>query len=182
MIDSSTAIDIATFSALEAEIRSLGKMALTGIQKRRPPKPPDVGMGLYYCGFSVVESRSEGAEEFSFAKARGSGIVTTINTKDVSTLIERNYIIAVQGGLPPENFHFSGMSGGPMLAVVEGAIRSWALAGVVYEGPNPIPNDPEAIAGMEMILARRAHFILPDGRLDHERWAQTDMAWLNNRR
>ncbi len=60
----------------------------------------------------------------------------------------------MQGGLPPENFHFS----------------------------NPIPKDPEAIAGMEMILARRAHFILPNGRLDHERWAQTDMAWLSNRR
>jgi hypothetical protein len=30
------------------------------------------------------------------------------------------------------------MSGGPMLTVIEtSTIRSWALAGVIYEGPNP---------------------------------------------
>ena len=82
-------------------------------------------------------------------------------------------MIAVLGkGVPPENYDFSGMSGGPMLTVVEqGGTRSQSLAGVVYQGPNPSENECEAIAGLEIIKARRSHFILPDGMLDARRWA-----------
>jgi len=36
---------------------------------------------------------------------------------DVSSQIEREYLIPVLGeGLPPENFNFGGISGGPMLS------------------------------------------------------------------
>lgn len=75
-------------------------------------------------------------------------------------------------GMPPENYDFRGISGGPMLSVIEcrGLLRSWALAGVIYEGPNPSPDPDEAIGGLEIIRARRAHFILPDGTLDTRRW------------
>ena len=69
------------------------------------------------------------------------------------------------------HFDFRGISGGPMLAVVEtDKLRSWVLAGVIYEGPNPSDDPEQAIAGLEIIKARRAHFILPDGRLDIPRW------------
>jgi hypothetical protein len=74
------------------------------------------------------------------------------------------------GGVPPENFAFSGISGGPMLMVIQGRLRSWALAGVVYQGPNTSENPDEAIAGLEIIKARRAHFLLPRGNLDTARW------------
>jgi hypothetical protein len=58
-----------------------------------------------------------------------------------------------------------------VLTVVEtGAIRSWAFAGVIYEGPNASSDEAQAIAGFEIIRARRAHFILPDGQLDIRRW------------
>jgi hypothetical protein len=58
-----------------------------------------------------------------------------------------------------------------VLTVVEtGAIRSWVLAGVIYEGPNASSDEAQAIAGLEIIRARRAHFILPDGQLDIRRW------------
>ena len=77
------------------------------------------------------------------------------------------------GAMIPENFNFGGISGGPMLSVIEHrGLRTWALAGVIYQGPNTSHNADEAIAGFELIRARRAHFILPDGTLDVARWQQ----------
>jgi hypothetical protein len=110
--------------------------------------------------------------EISFGVVPAGGIASSVGDRDVSTLIERQHLVAVLGqGLPPENYDFWGMSGGPMLTVIETcAIRSWALAGVIYEGPNPSPDETEAIAGLDIIRARRAHFILPDGQLDTPRW------------
>jgi hypothetical protein len=65
---------------------------------------------------------------------------------------------------------FRGMSGGLMLTVIQNRLRSWSLAGVIYQGPNTSADEGQAIAGLEVIRARRAHFILPDGRLDVARW------------
>jgi hypothetical protein len=84
----------------------------------------------------------------------------------------RPYLIPLLGsGIPPENFDFRGMSGGPMLGVVESTLRSWALVGVIYQGPNTSLDPNEAIPGLEIIRARRAHFILPDGQLNRDFWA-----------
>lgn len=90
----------------------------------------------------------------------------------MSSLVERNNLIDVMGdGLPPENYDFRGMSGGPMIMVIETAtLRSWSLAGIIYEGPNRFSDETEAIAGLEIIKARRPHFILPDGQLDIDLW------------
>ena len=55
-------------------------------------------------------------------------------------MFDRNCWIPVfrAGGLPPVRYDFGGISGGPMLSVVErNGFRSWALAGIIYEGPNP---------------------------------------------
>jgi hypothetical protein len=41
---------------------------------------------------------------------------------------------------------------------------------VIYEGPNTSGKPGEAIEGLEIIRARRAHFIRRDGSLDTERW------------
>jgi hypothetical protein len=57
-----------------------------------------------------------------------------------------------------------------MLMIMQNQLRSWALAGVISQGPNTSENPEEAIAGLEIIKARRAHFILPSGRLDTGRW------------
>jgi hypothetical protein len=121
-----------------------------------------------------VETRWLSPREISFGAAPGSGIASSVSEKDISSQIERERLIAVLGqGLPPENFDFGGISGSPMLSVVEqNGLRSWSLAGVIYEGPNPSSDAAQAIAGLEIIRARRAHFILPDGTLDVARWAE----------
>lgn len=110
--------------------------------------------------------------EVIFATTAVSGIATSVSEKDVSTLIEREYLMPVLGGgIPPENFDFGGISGGPMVTDIQDTLWSCTLAGVIYKGPN-VSNDPnEAIAGLEIVAARRAHFILPDGKLDKMRWS-----------
>jgi hypothetical protein len=165
-------LDIATFRIAEAEVRSIGKTVLRGFQKSWPPGPPELGRGITHCGFPGVVRQWLSPSEISFGAAPGGGIATSINERDISTLIERDCMVDVLGiGLPPENFDFRGISGGPMLTIVETpVIRSWALAGVIYEGPNPSPEADQAIAGLEIIKSRRAHFILPDGQLDLARW------------
>jgi hypothetical protein len=52
-----------------------------------------------------------------------------------------------------------------MLTVVENGVRSWRLAGIVYEGPNVSTNAGEALPGFEVIRARRSDFIGEDGYL-----------------
>jgi len=164
-------IDISTFRITADEIRTIGKTILTGIQKDWPPVPPQLDKGVYFAGFPGVEKRWLSPQEISFGITPGGGVASSVSDKDVSSLMEREHIIPVLGGgLPPENFDFRGISGGPMLDVVEEVLRSWALAGVIYEGPSTSPDPEQSIAGLEIIRARRAHFINPDGTLNVERW------------
>ena len=158
-------IDIATFRISEREIASIGKTPLTGYHRSWPPLPPKLDRGIYFGGFPGVETIKLSRNEISFGATAGGGVASSISEKDVSSLIERINLIPVLGrGLPPENFDFGGISGGPMLTVVEqNGLRSWSLAGVIHEGPNPAPDAAQAINGLEVIKARRAHFILPDG-------------------
>jgi hypothetical protein len=170
-IDAHSGIDIATFRIDRAEVQALGKTVLTGFQKTWPPGPPEERCGIYYCGYPGIGTRHPSAREVIFGATPGSGIATSVSDRDVSTLIEREHLMpAMGGGIPPENFDFGGISGGPMLTVIQGKLRSWALAGVIYQGPNISKNHEEAIVGLEIIKARRAHFVLPDGKLDTGRW------------
>lgn len=167
-------IDIATFRISECEIASIGKTPLTGYQRSWPPLPPKLDRGIYFGGFPGVETIKLSRNEISFGATAGGGVASSISEKDVSSLIERINLIPVLGrGHPPENFDFGGIRGGPMLTVVEqNGLRSWSLAGVIHEGPNPAPDAAQAINGLEVIKARRAHFILPDGTLDVARWEE----------
>lgn len=176
LIDMDAAIDIATFHVTEPEVKIIGKTVLTGSQKKWPPGKPPVNCGVYYAGFPGVGTIEISPDKVSFGAMGGGGIATSVSEKDVSSQIEREHLMSHFGeGIPPENYDFGGLSGGPMLAVVESALRSWALVGVVYQGPNTSLDAQEAIPGLEVIRARRPHFILPDGRLDRARWAAISM-------
>jgi hypothetical protein len=165
-------LDVATFRITANEIKRIGKQILTGCQKSWPPGPPKQGRGIYYSGFPARETFWLSPRAISFGAAPGGGVASSVSETDISIIIERQSLIAVMGsGSRPENYDFGGISGGPVLTVVEtNTTRSWALAGVIYEGPNPSPDEAQAIAGLEIIRARRAHFLLPDGQLDIRRW------------
>jgi len=171
VIDAHPGIDVATFRIDRGDVTALGINVLTGFQKRWPPDPPAERCGIYYCGYPGVGTRQHLPREIIFGAASGYGEASSVSERDISTLIERERLIPLlDGGVHPENFDFRGISGGVMLMIMQNQLRSWALAGVIYEGPNPSENPEEAIAGLEIIRARRAHFILPSGRLDTGRW------------
>jgi hypothetical protein len=153
------------------------KETLIGHQKTWPPAPPQVDRGVYYCGFPGVSTLWLSTTEISFGAAPGGGVASCISDNDISTLMEREHLIDVMGtGLPPENFDFGGISGGPMLTAVEDkGIRSWRLAGVIYNGPNTSDDPEEAIAGLEIIRVRRADFLMPNGELDVQRWGMANL-------
>jgi hypothetical protein len=174
VIDDDPEIDIATFAVTEEEVRLLGKTVLTGAQKVWPPRRPPRDCILYYCGFPGVGTRHHPRGGPLFGALPGMGIATSVSEKSISIQLERQYLVPVlAGGVPPENFDFGGISGGPVIKIVETdtGIRTYALAGIIYQGPNTADDPDQAIAGFEVIRARHADFLLADGRLDRARWS-----------
>jgi hypothetical protein len=166
-------IDIATFEVSPEEVLKVGKTVVKGYQSEWPPCPPQQGRGIYYAGFPGVEKIWLSPREISFGVAFAGGVASSVSETDVSSLIEREYIMPVRDGppLPPENYNFQGISGGPMFSVIDHrGLRTWAIAGVIYQGPNTELDPETAIPGLEIIKARRSHFILPDGSVDVARW------------
>ena len=171
LIDSHPEIDIATFRIPRREVDFLGKTILTGSQKSWPPQKLTVNRGVYCCGYPQNGTRFLPNGVVQFGAVPGGGVATSITPMYVSSLIEREHLIPKFGdGIPPENYDFGGISGGPMLTVMEGLLRTFTLAGVIYTGPSTSADPNEAIPGFELILARRAYFILPDGTLDKPKW------------
>ncbi|WP_029004790.1 hypothetical protein [Azorhizobium doebereinerae] len=172
LIDLADDIDIATFRIERTEVTDrLGKVVLTGAQKSWPPPPPQVDRSIYYCGFPGIATEYNPAAGIIFRSCTGGGLSTSISELDICNQLERECMFPTGGkGIPAENFDFGGISGGGMVAMVKGPIRSWMLAGVIYQGPNPSGDPDTAILGLEVIRARRAHFIRPDGTLDRDQW------------
>jgi hypothetical protein len=169
VIDAQEGIDIATFRVTDDEIKSVGKFPYLGYQGKWPPAPPQQDRGVFYSGFPGTETILLAPSEVSFGAAPCGGVASSISDRDVSSLIARSNLIDVMGGGPlPPRYNFQGLSGGPMLAVVEqNGLRLNRLAGVIIQGPNTLPDDAnESIEGFEVVKARRAHFIRPDGTLD----------------
>jgi len=168
VIDRNIDIDIATFCISENEIASISKVILTGRQDRWPPAPPQLNCGVYFSGFPEAERLVLSQNEISFGAMPGMGVASSVSVRDVCTHFDRNqWIDALGVGLPPENYDFGGLSGGPLLTVIErNGLRSWALTGVIYEGPNPSTEEGQSIPGFELVKARRAYFIAPDGQID----------------
>ncbi len=177
LIDEHKDIDVATFNISAREVASLGKTVFAGSQKAWPPGPPQHERGLLIGGYPGKGTKLLRPNEVSFGAAPGGLIAHSISELDISCMFERALMIGILGaGLPPENFDFGGMSGGPMLTIIEQhGVRSWALAGVIYQGPNTATDETEAIKGLEIIKARGAHFILANGTLDKARWQSANI-------
>jgi hypothetical protein len=175
IIDGNLDMDIATFRIRREEVQRTGHTILTGYQKAWPPRLPDLARGVTYCGFPGHARRWLARREVSFGCVTMSGVATSVHDRCISIQIERENLLKVLGTEEmPEQLDFGGMSGGPLLAIVQTpTIRSWMPAGVIFEGPNP-GDDPEqtAIQGLEVVRARPVHFIRSDGTLDNDLWAQ----------
>jgi hypothetical protein len=170
LIDLDLEIDIATLRISAQEVMRLGKTVYTGASKAWPPEPPAKDRGIILAGFPGRERIFPTPQAIVFGFFSLGGIATSVSDRDVCYQIERAELIDVLGrGVMPENYDMGGVSGGPMLTIVEQkGLRLTRLAGVVYSGPDVRSLDK--IEGFEVVRARRADFVLPNGELDRKRW------------
>ncbi|MET4091099.1 hypothetical protein [Bradyrhizobium sp. S3.5.5] len=172
-VDIDIDIDIATFAISPREIETIERVPYGGLQAQWPPPAPRVDVGITYSGFPAVGTRNLSREAVQFGVLCGTGLVSSVNDRDISTLLERDYLEPVLGeGVVPEDYDFGGISGGPLIYNVLTArgLLVNALGGVIVSGPNPSPEHEESMPGFELFQARRVDFIRADGFLDRELW------------
>jgi hypothetical protein len=171
-VDINVDMDIATFMVSPREIAQIDRQAYRGLQTDWPPELPYERQGIMYAGYPGSGTRQLSRSTVSFGYLYGAGFVSSVSVRDISSLMEREHLEPAAGiSIPPENYDFGGISGGPMLynGLKNGLLVN-ALAGVVYSGPNTSDDPNEAIPGFELFCARPATYIRSDGFLDHDLW------------
>ena len=155
-------IDIATFRIFPHEIGQLGKKVVVAqpaqdnAHTATPPKPRDLAL---FGGFLGTQRIFIAPNEVSFGLHLGMTPVTDFTDRQIRCRLDRHHWVDTRGlGLPLPGFDLGGVSGGPLLVPIHVDDRwSWRLAGVVSEA--------QMHREYEVIIAERAHFILPDGRV-----------------
>lgn len=143
--------DIATFKISETIVAKLGKQFTPW-----PPMVPQAGKGIMYAGFPGAERLQVARREFSFGLHGAVSIAHSIDEEKITTVVDHSSIVdAIGHGLPPECYDIGGMSGGPMLTVVDAGLISWRLAGVITDG----------LAMADILYATRADCIDDDGNV-----------------
>jgi hypothetical protein len=146
-------VDIATFQVSERAIAKLGKQPITAW----PPRTPQVGKGVVYAGFPGMARERTAPREFAFGLVSGATVADSVSETRIISVVDQGDLQDPLGhGLPPSDFEFGGMSGGPMLAVIETGLLSWALAGVITDGGSFLGG---------MLFADRATCIQDDGTI-----------------
>jgi hypothetical protein len=95
-----------------------------------------------------------------------SGITGAASVTDhqITVRLEREFMIDQHGaGLPSLGYGLGGISGGPLLVPdFRAGEWMWRLGGVIAQATEERP--PEEVL-VEMVVAHRAEYILPDGTL-----------------
>ncbi|HWS09505.1 MAG TPA: hypothetical protein VN362_16835 [Xanthobacteraceae bacterium] len=151
-------IDIATFQIHPHEIGDLGKKIVVGTDGAwlAPPNPGEISL---FGGFLGTQRIFIKPDEVSFGMHLGMTPVTDFTDHQIRCRLDRRYWVDVRGlGLPLPGFDLGGVSGGPLLVPIHANGRwSWRLAGVISEA--------QMHKEYEVVIAERAHFILPNGRI-----------------
>jgi hypothetical protein len=151
LISTGRECDIATFEILHSEISRLDIRAVPW-----PPSIPPCGKSVLLAGFPGIGTRLSDSGTLTFGMVKALTSVDSCNERDISLLRPPDDQVTDVGGkgLPPRGFDMGGMSGGPVMAVLDRmGIISWALAGVIYE----------CHIEFEIIKAVRADVIGEDG-------------------
>jgi hypothetical protein len=145
--------DIATFRVSEQLISKLGKRPCTAW----PPMMPEVGKGMIWAGYPGVERIQTGFQQHNFGiYCAGTLAHSVSDTRISSAPLRRDEVLDTMGlGLPSEMYDLGGMSGAPVLTLIETGVVSWRLAGVISEG----------MRVGHVFWAARADFIDDDGNV-----------------
>lgn len=158
LIDRDSHMDIATFSVESKEIEIDNKTVHMVDTNNWPPKPPEVGKGLFFAGYPGGYRTAEIKKgiEVNFGSYFCTLVATRVKKNDIICQYERDEIINIFGDseLPyPQNL--GGLSGAPLWTQVQTKIFSWRLAGIIYEFS----------PAFELLYARRPDCLLADGRI-----------------
>ncbi|MCK1339802.1 hypothetical protein IVB38_28320 [Bradyrhizobium sp. 38] len=161
-VDLDLDIDVATFMISPREIEAIERVPYGGLQTQWPPPAPRIDVGITYAGFPGVGTRNLSREAVQFGILCGTGLVSSVNDREVSTLLEREYLEPVLGeGMVPEDYNFGGISGGPLIynVLTDHQLLVNALGGVIVAGPNPSTGARAVDSGIRAFpsAARRFH-------------------------
>jgi hypothetical protein len=143
---------VATFDILPSELTRLERSTVPW-----PPSIPLVNKSVLIAGFPGAGKTFTESGALNFGLYHSLTSVDSVSDRDISMIrppdVEMTDIAGK--GMPPRGFDMSGMSGGPVISVLEtgAGLVSWALAGAIYEcGTN-----------FEITKAVRADLIGEDG-------------------
>jgi hypothetical protein len=143
--------DVVTFEIRPFELNDLNMQPAPW-----PPWIPKVNHAVIIAGFPGIGKRFTGSS-ITFGLYHALIGVDSVSDRDISMVRppDDEVVDVVGKGLPPRGFDMGGMSGGPVIAVLEDSVVSWALSGVIYEcGTN-----------FEITKAVRADLIGEDGMI-----------------
>jgi hypothetical protein len=154
--------DIATFKMNPAAAERVGKVPVRADGDW--PPPPAVNQQVMFGGYPGQERIFVNESTINFGFHSGMTGATAITDRQITARIERDSLVDNTGnGLPPPGYGLGGISGAPLL-VPEFRDNAWyfRLGGVISQATDERPAEEVLF---EMIVAHRAEFIQPDGRL-----------------
>lgn len=154
-------LDIATFVVDEALLARLGKRSVP--LASWPPRAPQEGRGIMLAGYPAVERLVE-RDRVNFGLFTALVIARRVTDVQITWLVEREaMLVDARIPAPPLNYGLGGISGGPLITWLESEqhIATFVLGGVIVEHPDYDHND----FAVERVVAIRADFITPDGRV-----------------
>jgi hypothetical protein len=155
LVARSAPLDVATFLISPEEI------GRTAYEERFPmsfdPMPPRRGKGVFFAGFPGLARRHLGEREVEHGIFTALTVADNVTDKEISGHSDRERQVDKTGRLTaPEGYDMGGVSGAPLVTMVDSAnLCYWRLGGVMT-GFN---------TAYEIFYATRADFILPDGTL-----------------
>jgi hypothetical protein len=153
LVSAGVMCDVVTFKISNEELRTLDRLTTPW-----PPVVPEVGQAVLLAGFPGCEKSFSGSNSIDLRMYAAKWIVDSVSERDISIVRPPDSeVLDIHGkGFPEHQYDFGGMSGGPVVIVIDGGhIFSWALSGVIYELQQ----------SLEIFKAVRADVISEDGRL-----------------
>jgi len=169
LLDINDRLDIATFAVDDDLLARLGKPVQA--LENWPPREPQEGRAIMLAGYpgKDVLNQPNSRRRLNFGLATALVIAQRVTDKQITWLVDRENETWTGEGSEPEVLALGGVSGGPLITWIEtpNHIVTYALGGIIIEHPDYVGEaDPERIV-IERVIAIRADFIAPSGRIFH---------------
>jgi hypothetical protein len=169
VIDSDVALDIATFSVSEDQLKAINGTAIDCTGQWPPPVPARM-RAVSLAGFPEVLRITHPDRSAEFNAYGGLSAIEDFSEREVLLTFDPKREQSLSGlPLPPLGFNMSGCSGGP--ALIHGSrngLHRWFPLGIIVCGSNrdSMNNRGDADA-FDTIRVRRIHFVREDGTINH---------------